>query len=195
HPAALHTPGPPSRALRAIRARLDPNGPRAAPGRQRHSRRGFSRAASRIIEARTVRDAAPLQNATTREGRKGPPLQVAERLTSGGAVRSALASALFEQPQPGDLNSLVYGLAHIVDGERGYGGGGQSFHLDPRRSGGADGGANLDAGPRKRRLHFDVSQKQRVTQRNQFRRALGPSDAGDARDFKRVALGILLHRP
>ena len=105
---------------------------------------------------------------------------------------SALAAGLFEQVEILDLDGFVERLGHVVNGQRGHGGGGERLHLD---AGLARWWRRCDRCARRsastRHLHVGVREHQRMAQRDQLGGALGGGDAGDARDFERIALGIL----
>src|ERR1700730_16483514 len=67
------------------------------------------------------------------------------RSGSGAPVIAALAAGLRSQDYLANLNALVEGFAHVVDGEGGNAGGHQRFHLPPGFGASRGPGGNPDA--------------------------------------------------
>src|SRR5580765_179802 len=103
---------------------------------------------------------------------------------------TTLSAPFFEQKELRDLNTLVQRFAHVVNREGGGSGGDQGFHLDAGLGGGGHLSANLHAIFAHAGVHINVSEQERMTKRYPLGGALGSQDAGDAGDFKRIALGI-----
>ena len=96
----------------------------------------------------------------------------------------------FRQVNALDARAALHRLDHVVDREACHGDGCQRLHLDPGRAGDLDRGANYAARQPGvgRDLDRDFRQCQRVTQRDQVRRALRGHDAGNPRGAEHVAL-------
>ena len=102
------------------------------------------------------------------------------------------SAAFLDQPHVDDAHAAVDRLAHVVDGERGDGHGGQRLHLDAGAIERAHGRQDFDARPpvvvSRRQRHVDAGDPHRMTQRDELAGALEPGDGGDARDAEHVAL-------
>ena len=106
------------------------------------------------------------------------------------AKMAALAAALLNQPDAFDAHAALDRLDHVVDGEAGDRHGGQCFHLDAGLAGDLDPRGHGNA--RQLRVGYgvdlDLSEQQRVAERDQFVGALGRHDAGNAGGAEHVAL-------
>ena len=105
-------------------------------------------------------------------------------------IIARFAAGLFGQHDLLDPHGAVDGLEHVVDGEAGDGYGGQRLHLDAGfaqnlgRRGDAQAGQGLVRGD----VDLDLGEVERVAERDQFVRALGREDSGDAGGGEDVAL-------
>ena len=90
-----------------------------------------------------------------------------------------------------DGHLFVHGFAHIVNGERGNGNGGERFHLDAGSRGDFGGSSDDDAiafgwnGE----FHYAMSDGQRVAERNEIAGFFGGHDASEAGGGEDVTLG------
>lgn len=86
------------------------------------------------------------------------------------------------------MHGAVDGFAHVVDGERGDGGGGEGFHFDAGFGGDGCGGCDVDGC-----FGFDgeievgLFDGEWVAEGDEVGRAFGGHDAGESGDLKDVA--------
>src|SRR5208282_1293284 len=106
------------------------------------------------------------------------------------AIMTAATAAFLDQPDALDAHAAFDRLHHVIDGQAGDGDGGEGFHLDAGLSRDFDPRPDLNAGQLGVRpdIDFDLRDGKRVTERDQFVRALGRHDAGDARGAEHIAL-------
>lgn len=110
---------------------------------------------------------------------------VAHRLSSRPICRP-----FFEQADAADDHVLVERFGHVVDRERGHADGGQRLHLNAGLTVAAHRGGDEHAAFRLIDLEVDrhFGQQQRVTERDQLRRAFRRHYAGDARGGEDISL-------
>src|SRR5580700_4568545 len=105
------------------------------------------------------------------------------------------ATAFFDQPDSFDAHAALDRFHHVIDGETGDRYCGQRFHLNAGLAGDLDAGFDDDArqlGVR-RDVDLDLRDGERVAERDQFVRAFGRLNAGDAGYAEHIALlGVTL---
>ena len=62
-----------------------------------------------------------------------------------GVPMPALATLLFQQPNPGNRHAAIYGLEHVVYGEQACHHGAEGFHLHAGAANGLGGDGNVQA--------------------------------------------------
>lgn len=104
---------------------------------------------------------------------------------------TGLSSSFEEEVNVRNLHRFVEGLTHIVNRKGGAGGGDKRFHFNAGLRSSRHFGKYFYSIFAQARGHINVSERDGVTKRYPLRSALGSSDAGDAGDLQRIALGIL----
>src|SRR6266542_2775018 len=117
----------------------------------------------------------------------------AARLGSARPIVAALAAGLLQQAKSVDARTPIEGLGRIVQTERRDGCGGERLHFDARPVAGGDPGLDPDATGRPFGFHDDLGSRHRdrMTERQEVRRALHAHDAGHAGGLE----GVPLRRP
>lgn len=103
---------------------------------------------------------------------------------------AAFAAGFFDELEGFDGDGFIEGFGHVVDGEGGDGGGGKGFHFDSGGAGGAGGSGDFDAVAAGFEVDIDVGEGEGVAKGDQVSSAFGGLDAGEAGNFKGVALGV-----
>ena len=103
---------------------------------------------------------------------------------------AGFAAGFFQKPDAFDTHAALDRLHHVIDGQAGDRRRRQRLHLDAGRPRHLHGRGHVNARQRGIGLEFDetLRQRQRMTERDQFMRALCRHDAGDARGAEYVAL-------